>query len=693
MLSTRNRQQLLVLATIAILLVTAFCLAAFIAYSDPALESPDGLSGEPLTARIAARFHAGRHDGQVWRVAPRPMRIKISRFFFVAVAVYAGTMALLYREKVWHLLQTYMQTPRHPINLAVFRIVLFGILLRFFASDHTSWWASLPEVLQYSPKTGIPQWGLLTRWSYWPPLWIDSDALAVLTWLFRFFCWTALLGIFSRTSAAAAVLLGLYVLGLPQWFGKVNHYHHVIWFSGILAVSRCGDALSIDAVINAWRRADRGLTQPPGASVRYGVPVAFVWILIGIIYFFPGFYKWWTCGADWFTSDNFKIILYNKWRSIGDGWLPMFRIDRYPLLYRTGALFAIVFELGFIFAIFCRPTRAVFAAAGILFHITTRLTMKIGFYSLSFAYVVFFNWHHFFTDIGRRLMPRQMFVLYDGNCKLCRRTIAILRIFDVFERITWLNVMDGPAVRAAGLAWLDDAATHRDMHAVVDRTAWAGFNAYRALSARIPVLWPTLPLLYVWPVPVIGSKIYRRVADSRLCSIAQPPQERSASSEASTSSAWPKATIVVGTLFVVGNLWCGTQNLMDAWPLAAYPTFASFRDPTVMKLQIETVNNDGETNKLNIKEPRQLNSTRGYTLVGRVLATEDPHVRQSRLTSLWKAMIRRGVETPESATIRFSKVEFASDPARWDEPPLTTTVLLEIEQAVLQGPQEHQDDQ
>lgn len=85
-------------------------------------------------------------------------------------------------------------------------------------------------------------------------------------------------------------------------------------------------------------------------------------------------------------------------------------------------------------------------------------------------------------------MPRKMLVLYDGNCKLCQRTIVILRIFDFFERFTWLNVMDGMAVTAAGLAWLNEAATHRNMHAIVGRNTWVGFKAYHALPARISVL-------------------------------------------------------------------------------------------------------------------------------------------------------------------------------------------------------------
>ena len=36
------------------------------------------------------------------------------------------------------------------------------------------------------------------------------------------------------------------IAGIPQFFGKINHIHHLIWFMAIFAVSPCADVLSID---------------------------------------------------------------------------------------------------------------------------------------------------------------------------------------------------------------------------------------------------------------------------------------------------------------------------------------------------------------------------------------------------------------------------------------------------------------
>jgi hypothetical protein len=42
-----------------------------------------------------------------------------------------------------------------------------------------------------------------------------------------------------------------------------------------------------------------------------------------------------------------------------------------------------------------------------------------------------------------------------------------------------------------------------------------GFTAYRAMSWRIPVFWPLLPILYFPGVRPIGEAVYRWVAENR----------------------------------------------------------------------------------------------------------------------------------------------------------------------------------
>ena len=54
-----------------------------------------------------------------------------------------------------------------------------------------------------------------------------------------------------------------------------------------------------------------------------------------------------------------------------------------------------------------------------------------------------------------------------------------------------------------------------DMHAVTADGTFAGYDAYRALSKSLPIGWLLRPLLFVPPLPQIGRRLYRHVADRR----------------------------------------------------------------------------------------------------------------------------------------------------------------------------------
>ena len=90
---------------------------------------------------------------------------------------------------------------------------------------------------------------------------------------------------------------------------------------------------------------DGNLSAQRGA-LAYALPLRFVWVLLGICYFFPGLWKYWYSGLAWAFSDHFKHLAEWKWINMGlemkDGawqgdWQPLFRIDLYPLMYKPAA--------------------------------------------------------------------------------------------------------------------------------------------------------------------------------------------------------------------------------------------------------------------------------------------------------------------------------------------------------------------
>jgi hypothetical protein len=42
---------------------------------------------------------------------------------------------------------------------------------------------------------------------------------------------------------------------------------------------------------------------------------------------------------EWVFSDHLKFLLYQAWSD--KGFLPLVRVDRYPIVYRSGALLTV----------------------------------------------------------------------------------------------------------------------------------------------------------------------------------------------------------------------------------------------------------------------------------------------------------------------------------------------------------------
>jgi predicted DCC family thiol-disulfide oxidoreductase YuxK len=596
-------------------------------------------------------------------------RLLFSKIVISFIAMSFLIIVIIKRRSLQHIISDFFSAVTHPINLAVFRVVLFYTI--FDAVDRPSvlWFSQVPTELQVAP------FGAKWLIDYVP---INVTWATTASTLLLISSFTAMIGLFTRISTLITVLLGIYVLGIPQFYGKVNHYHHLLWFAAILAVSRCGDALSCDAIFAAWKRADRGIIAPPGPSHIYALPLRFVWMLMGVIYFFTSFWKVWETGVDWVLSNNLKFIMYAKWLDLG-GWMPVFRIDAYPFLYKLAAVGTITFEISFIFLIFSKRFRLLAPIGGIFFHTMTEIFMHISFRSLLRCYVAFFNWHAILSRVGHWVYSDDMYVLYDGSCKLCRRTIAALRVFDIFGRVTYINALDEKALTDNALCRIDSAALMRDMHAVVGNKKWVGFAAYRALAARIPILWPAVPLLYLWPIPTFANRIYRRVADSRVCNIAHDPLKFDWGTESKFAKG-AGAVIIVGVLLLLGNFLFGIANIGNAWPLAAYPTFAGMAGPEADSVEITVQSATGESVPLTQQGlGSEVDPTRFWGLMSVVLSPADVQERRARLRSVWQLWARHDSRLQQAASIHLYRVTLSTIPERRRDNPLHRELLLELD--------------
>ncbi|MDZ4845809.1 MAG: hypothetical protein SH857_09695 [Chitinophagales bacterium] len=314
------------------------------------------------------------------------------------VAILLFFLFLLWGIKTTSRLQSaknFLFEPMSPLNLAMFRVIhfsLYFVLIVFLQMDVGKKMTMGYEYFPSENRVAIP-------WAEWYSLHIPitPEIIDALAPVFNISALMMFFGLFTRVSSIVYLITAYYLFSVHQMFGKVGCSHHLIWFPAILAFSNCGRMLSLDALIRKYI-FKKPVDETP--SVKYGFPIKASILLLGIIYFFPGFWKLWNGGFDWIFRCNLTYQMYYKWASL-NYWMPFFRIDNYPALIVVGSLFAIAFELGFIFLAMKPAHRIWIALTGTLMHTGIYLFMKISFFSLLLNYAVLIDWEKIFARVRK----------------------------------------------------------------------------------------------------------------------------------------------------------------------------------------------------------------------------------------------------------------------------------------------------
>ena len=268
--------------------------------------------------------------------------------------------------------------PEGPaLDLAALRITVACVLSFSTSIASAPQWAALPPAARTTPL-GVGWLAL--------HLPIDPDTVSAARVVFHLACGLGAVGLFTRASWMLVTVTAFFLLLVPQLGGAVFHDHHLLWLAVILAASPSGDALSIDA----WL-ARRGGTPRPDRSRTHGLAVRLAWVVIGLVFFFPGVHKLAEQGLGWALSDNLRNQMWWKWTQ-DPSLLPALRIDRHPWALHTLGLLTIAFELSFLPLVLAPRTRAIAVIAACLFHAGTQYFMGIEFSVLWATYPMFVPW-------------------------------------------------------------------------------------------------------------------------------------------------------------------------------------------------------------------------------------------------------------------------------------------------------------
>src|SRR5436190_5490018 len=276
--------------------------------------------------------------------------------------------------------------PASPINLGVSRLLFFAGVLVMYASEDFSAWGAVSS-------------------AYWLPMPlfdalhlrpIHQSAISALEAIWRVSLVLSAAGFVSRVSMTVAALLSVYLLGLPHNFGQTYHFDALLVIAmGVFAVSRAGDAFSVDA----WLRG--GSRHEP--SGEYTWPLRAIWVAMSLVFLAAGLAKLRYGGLDWITSRNMSILLTRAMYHVSDAdpqatW-GLFIAQHH---WASGALAAtaVATELLFPLALVSRTARAVLVPAAFAMLVSIRVLMGPTFGGFLVANVVWVPW----DAVGARVL-------------------------------------------------------------------------------------------------------------------------------------------------------------------------------------------------------------------------------------------------------------------------------------------------
>jgi hypothetical protein len=289
-------------------------------------------------------------------------------------------------------------------NLGLCRMILFGSVFLYYVL--TPW---------FSPSWGYLQefssWGSVSR-VFWKPVWLISilhlapaspQVLEAIQLAWRAALLFSCVGLLTRISTFASFALSIYLIGLPASFGGYHHPELVLIFSFlIMAISRCGDAWSVDARI---RKARAGGWMPPAPSGEYTWPVRMIWFVLVLIYFAAGLSKVRHAGFEWIASDTLRhYLIANQYHvAMADPLTSLGQtIGHWVIIPRLLAALTMFLELASPIALFRPRFRWVLVPGLIVMHVGIAAVLGAIFFQIVLCQLMWVPWDLVAARVARR---------------------------------------------------------------------------------------------------------------------------------------------------------------------------------------------------------------------------------------------------------------------------------------------------
>ena len=280
-------------------------------------------------------------------------------------------------EDVWN---HFWFQPEPPQALGVCRLLFFGgLFLAFVGTD----FSSIPRVAEV---LWLPTSFYRFLFPHGP---LPATATLWIEVIWKISLLTSAAGLLSRFSTLVAGLLGLYLIGLPYNFGKLDHSMAV---AGLVLImmpfSDCGRVWSADQWIAGWRR--RPWRPLLGEEARW--PIQFARVAITLLMFSAGLNKLRTSGIPWVTSDTLQNYLLFEQAPVGL-WLA-----QWPLVCHFVAASALFTEFTYPVALISKRLARVWVPTGMAMFTGIHFMMNISFFFLVYLNFFWLPWGRLFRQ-------------------------------------------------------------------------------------------------------------------------------------------------------------------------------------------------------------------------------------------------------------------------------------------------------
>jgi len=338
--------------------------------------------------------------------------------------------------------------------------------------------------------------------------------IVVCVWLFIFSFIFFLIGFLSQLSC-------IVMTGMCYYFYALNSFHVGTLSWDILLVTlflMClmpyhGDYFSVDSLMKG--EVDAYKKKRPYFLQRL------LQVQVGFTFFYTSLYKIYPEG-NWIEGNPiFNIMNYPAPGTTKYFLLRDYLIDKPNLCYAIG-ISIIITEFLMVFLLFIRQTRISAIYLGFLFHIALILTLDVPaifFFLFPPQLLLFINpdiiirWIKLKRDENRLLKRGKL--IYDGQCQFCINSVKRIKMMDIFDAVDYV---DFHTIGEIGQVHndLNEKQVNSQMHWINSTDElYGGFEAFRKLSFKLPMIFPLIPVLYFPGMSLAGPFLYRFIAKNR----------------------------------------------------------------------------------------------------------------------------------------------------------------------------------